>query len=230
MPTVVLSVSELAAMTLHIPWLFIANGGMWRAIGLLRTSDGTVCPWLAPDGRWLPEDLPILFRLYPFTVLPDEDRFRMGVWDDPDCIGEKGTNIFDGEALAPELAPVVKRLSQFTSGVAEIQKIAEALFEAGVLHPSKIGHSGQAKLFSVDETALRELNGQSLEALSATGALGAAHAQLLSLRHISKLTTGAEPSVPTMPGAPDAPEASFLNAVVQDLETDVAFELGLLET
>lgn len=227
-PSVLLSVAELASIALELPWFFVERNGNWHAVALMRNGVGGSCPWLQANGQSGLRVLPFLLRKYPFTLLPDGPRYRLGIWQDPTCIGASGAPLFENGELAENVNLVVRAFSQFLNGVKVAHTLALALSDAGVLKPSSLPWSAGPKLMQVNEDALRELPGSHLESLNKQGALGAAHAQLLSCHHFRRLIQS-DAASPESSGvvAPEENHA-FFDALADDLQAGAEFYPGAL--
>ncbi len=228
MPSVLISASELAALTLELPWFFVPVRDKWRVLVPLRTSREAKCPWLRADGGLRLSTVPFLLRVYPFTVLPEGDSHVLGIWQDPDCVGAQGQSLYQGAALSPVLEPVARGFAQFVTGMEMIHKIGSALQGAGVLKQVSGPYGGGVALFEPDEEALRRAPAQVLASLAQSGALGAAHAQLLSRHNLKKLTALKVPSQPQNTPETRAEDRAFLDALTDDLFSGAELKPGAL--
>lgn len=226
-PSVLLSASDLAAVTLELPWFFIPSQGKWCAVAPLRRAQDNECLWLDADGlvalRWLP----FLLRMYPFTVLPDGDSHVLGLWQDPDCVGKTGKPLFENGNLSPALDPVARAFGRFVAGLEAMHKIGTALSEAGILLPVRATEDG-GNLYNIDEEALRSTPPDTLALLAQNGALGAAHAQLLSRHHIKYRTIRKVASQSQNTPVTREADRAFLDALTDDLLEGAELKPGAL--
>jgi hypothetical protein len=205
MQTVLLSTAELAAVTLSLPWFFIETGrGKWRAAALLSASSGTPCPWLGSDGVLRIQQIPFLLRNYPFTLLPQGERYCLGFWNDKQA--------FAG----------------FLSGVETFDGIGAALNRAKILRPLPEARPSTTRIFQVDEDALRSASDAELGLLTRSGALAAAHAQILSRHHLAALEKPHASALANDNLLKVEPDCDFLGAVADDLQTCIEIAPGVL--
>ncbi len=217
MPSVLVGVSELSSVTLEMPWFFAQARGKWCALAPLNSDAGLKF-----------NHVPFLFRMYPFTLLPDADSFVLGIWQDPNCIGESGHPIYDGAQLHPRLEPVAKAFSRFVNGLDTLHKIGEALHKAGVLQPTPRQASDTVLLFQTDEDALRVLPADTMSELAKPGALGAAYAQLLSRTHLKRKARPKVASQPQNTPVTREEDRAFLDALTEDLLDGAELKPGAL--
>lgn len=216
-PSVLVGVSELSSVTLEMPWFFAQARGKWRALAPL------------PPGAGLKlNHVPVLLRMYPFTLLPDADSFVLGIWQDPGCIGETGHPIYDGAQLHPRLEPVAKAFSRFVKRLDTLHKIGSALHKAGVLQPTPGQAGDTAQLFQTDEDALRALPADILSELAKSGALGAAYAQLLSRNHLKRTASPKVASQLQNTPVTREEDRAFLDALTDDLLAGAELKPGAL--
>ena len=180
------------------------------AIGLVIGSVlALICPgaaWIeefgnlfvGPDGRWLVNTIPAVYRAYPFRLARTPGTEQMSV-----CVDEDGGLIRDagaGEAFfSPEgeistsLKPLVELLKAIENGRASLEQAGRALAQAGLLVPWDIKlRVGERDLevkgaWRVDEGRLRALDDAAFLALRQDGALGIAYAQMLSMNRVEVL-------------------------------------------
>ena len=226
-PSVLLSASELASVSLELPCFFVLSGETWHSIALLRNGPNGKCPWIRPDGLSTLRRLPFLLRKHPFTLLPDGQKFHLGLWQDPNCVGSTGDPIYENGQLAENLRPMAQDFAKFVGGIQVAHTLASQLSDVAVLKPAP--HSwGQHILMQVDEDRLRGLPGDQLEKLNKSGALGVAHAQMLSRHNLQRLmsTEGDSPDVNTMVDPPQT--HAFFDALAEDLQAGAEFNPGAL--
>ncbi|KIC39030.1 hypothetical protein RA27_17900 [Ruegeria sp. ANG-R] len=221
-----LSSSELAAVTLELPWFFVNAGGKWRAVAPLRRDRDGGSLWVHDDGSVALDRLPFLLRMYPFAVLPEGDSHVLGIWQDPDCVGEIGKLLYEDGRLSPTLDPVARGFARFVAGLEVMNRIGTALQVADVLRPVPQQNGGA--LFETDEDALRTAPADVLVSLSQNGALGAAHAQLLSRHHLKKPTRRKVASQPQNTPVTRDTDRAFLDALTDDLLSGEELKPGAL--
>jgi hypothetical protein len=216
-PSVLVGASELSSVTLEMPWYFAQANGKWHALVPLRSDAGLKF-----------NHVPFLLRMYPFTLLPDANSFVLGIWQDPDCIGETGHPIYDGAQLHPRLEPVANAFSRFVKGLDALHKIGAALHRAGVLQPTPQQASDTGQLFQTDEDALRALPADTLSELAKSGVLGAAYAQLLSRTHLKRTARPKVASQPQNTPVTREEDRAFLDALTDDLLEGAELKPGAL--
>ena len=69
--------AELARAALALPCAFLQQSGRYTLVAVLSLIAGRNM-FVGPDGRWLGPYVPAVFRLYPFRVLPTEQRRLRG--------------------------------------------------------------------------------------------------------------------------------------------------------
>ncbi len=215
-------------MTLEMPWFFVQAKRTWRALVPLRRARDGGCLWLHEDGSLAVNRLPFLLRMYPFTVLSERESHVLGIWQDPDCLGNVGLPLFEGGKLSPTLDPVARGFASFVAGLETINKIGAALQAAGVLKPAPRKYGGDGALFEIDEDALRSVPADVLASLSQNGALAAAHAQLLSRHHLKNLTKQKVASQPPNTPVTRNADSDFLDALTDDLLSGAELKPGAL--
>lgn len=225
--TVQLSISELAATSLELPWAFRRQRG-WSAVALLRPVTAKQCPWLSTDGELALDRVPFLLRMYPFCLMPDNSSQVLAYWNDPECICSAGQPFFENGQLSGPLTKVAQAFGRFVSGVQTVHQMGADLHAAGVLRVAGDASSEASELFNVDETALQELSGETLKALMTTGALGSAHAQLLSQHHLTKFNRRTPKVLSAAAPAEPQAECNFLDALADDFMSGEDLRPGVL--
>ncbi len=193
-PVAALELSRLAA---EMPLAFVQNGDQYILSALLSVQPGRNL-FVGPDGRWLVNTIPAVYRAYPFRLARTPGTEQMSV-----CVDEDGGLIRDagaGEAFfSPEgeistsLKPLVELLKAIENGRASLEQAGRALAQAGLLVPWDIKlRVGERDLevkgaWRVDEGRLRALDDAAFLALRQDGALGIAYAQMLSMNRVEVL-------------------------------------------
>jgi len=226
--TVQLSISELAATSLELPWAFRRQRGGWSAVALLRPVKAKQCPWLSTDGELALDRVPFLLRMYPFCLMPDNSSQVLAYWNDPECICSAGQPFFENGQLSGPLTKVAQAFGRYVSGVQTVHQMGADLHAAGVLRVAGDASSEASELFNVDETALQELSGETLKALMTTGALGSAHAQLLSQHHLTKFHRRTPKVLSAAAPAEPQAECNFLDALADDFMSGEDLRPGVL--
>lgn len=226
--TALLTVSDIPSATLGLPWYFTEVEGRWRAVAILRLSQSEPSAFLDPNGMLRVGTLPTLLRMYPFTLMADGDKYALGLWQDPDCVGPTGEPLSEDGKLSPKLEPLLRAFAQYLKGLKPVETLASELSEAGVLRPVSSLMPFKLSYFEVDETKLRALPIERAGVLAKSGALGVAHAQLLSRHHQSKLFKKSAESAGTPDPIVAQTDDPFFEAVADDLVAGSDFDPGLL--
>lgn len=189
---------ELPRLIPTLPLAFIAhpaNDGPQRfELHALFSITAGVNLYVTQDGRWLGGYLPSAFRGYPFRLLPNQNDGRLMLCFDraselmTDTPELDGTPFYtaDGEVSKP-LQDVLNFLNLCEKSRQQTQQAVDLLARHKLIVPWSIrvnNSDGEPQevpgLYRVDESALRELNGDALHALQQGNALTLAYAQLFS--------------------------------------------------
>lgn len=166
------------------------------ALQSLRTEENA---YVHSGGRWLGGYLPAWYRAHPFGLRKDRDSGRTVVCVDeaspaftasPD---ENDVPLFDeaGE-LTPRARDTVAFLQNLDQATRTTRTLVDQLDNAGVIVPWSPARQSEGQpavpgLYHVDETALKQLEPETLGRLAASGALSMAYTQLLSEHRLQGL-------------------------------------------
>lgn len=159
--------------------------------------------FVAPDGRWVGEALPVAFSSYPFQLFPLEndgseevDTKALCIADDSvesELSGDGAAPFFTAEGKLASLASAIFDKLTAHHKYLNITKIAcEKLAQLELIIPwtptipvldQDIKYSG---LYSIDEKRLCELPGETLRELMECNALSLAYLQLISMRNVDR--------------------------------------------
>lgn len=158
--------------------------------------------FVTPDGRWLGNYIPAVYRGYPFYLVNTEaDQQMLCIDEAGDCLVEEEGNPFFDEQSGEVAKPLAERLDflrQLESERRMTEKIVQALQEAKVLTPwnitvkSTAGEEQLGGLLRVDEVALNSLDPIPFLQLRDLGALPLVYCQLLSMQNLQRLGPMAE--------------------------------------
>lgn len=187
---------EVARACMGLPVGFIKQGEQTLLVAVLGLQAQKNL-FVAPDGRWIGDYVPAVYRGYPFALVQAQGSDQQVL-----CIDEDSGLLSptEGEALFGEdgkpskvVSDILNFLSQVNGNRAITQKAVAALDELGLIQPWPItikteqGENTVQGLLRVDEEKLNALPAESLKQLQAGGGLGLAYAQLLSMQHVQKL-------------------------------------------
>lgn len=202
--------AELSHLLTSMPLAFVHKGddAPFQLVAVQSLQSG-LNVYVAPDGRWLGQYIPAIYRSYPFRMMPIEGSERSALCVDPSegCFtlaageGEKRLFEHDGEltedlaSMRTFMAALEKNRRTTLARVAELAKYV--VIVPWALHLSQ-GEKDQSAdpsaqpvrgLHRIDETRLKQLSAEALQALTESGALSLAYAQLFSeqrMTHLSK--------------------------------------------
>lgn len=190
-----IAMDELAAASVAMPLAF-ANPGNPTLIGLLGLRPRQNL-FLTPDGRWLGEYLPAVFRGYPFKLLPAaDDNWALAFDHSSGLIAENNTGeaFFTEEGKStPKVHEILSFLVRLNAALKRSSDAALVLNSNNLLEPWPLKIRDGDKevpvegLLRVNEQKLATLDDASFVALRANGVLALAYAQLLSMANIGTL-------------------------------------------
>jgi hypothetical protein len=199
-----LLIAELAAALPAYPLAFMRVHDTYLLVALLGLySDENL--FVDPAGRWLPVYIPSCFRSYPFVLQDIQAEGKAagvlcfdhasGLYrEQPDPARKEQRFFNDDGTLQPHVQKLVQFLTQTVANRQLTSCAVAALHAAELLKPWALPVANpcperqlQQGLFSIDEAALRKVNGTTLESLRDTSALAIAYAQLFSMRRLESL-------------------------------------------
>ena len=193
-----LAASELAQAVMTMPVAFVKQDGRYVLMAVLSLTPGRNL-FVAPDGRWLGEYVPMVLRGYPFRLLRPE-----GAEESILCVDEhsglvvdagQGEAFFDADgALADTLKQMLDFLGHLERSRAATDLAVAALAEAGVIEPwtLTLKNSGAdtpvTGLHRIAEDRFNALDDEAVLTLRRAGALPIVYMQMLSMQQTTVLT------------------------------------------
>jgi len=188
---------ELPMAALNFPTAFALEEGRYSLVGLFSLFPGHNL-FVGPDGKWLADYLPAVFRCHPFSLARQEDSDHMVLCVDEDSglVGEdKKERFFDpvGE-LDKSVKDILEFLQQLEQNRHGTRVAVAALADAGLVVPWEIkAKAGEQEktvegIFRIDEEKLNKLDDDTFLGLRRVHALPVAYAQLLSMGHLKKFS------------------------------------------
>lgn len=187
---------ELAKACMGLPIAFVQTGNTFAPMAVQGFEPGkNLC--VGPNGQWLGNYIPALYRGYPFALLPDHNGQLALCFDsDSQLVNEvEGEALFDANGQPSQaIQNVLNFLNQIEQDRKLTQRLCQSLAEHKLLQPWPIKvqiEGGMEKsiagLLRIDEAALNQLGHTALQALQRSGALAIAYMQLLSMQHVGTL-------------------------------------------
>jgi hypothetical protein len=184
--------AELSKLAPTTPLAFVEQSGQFELVAILSLTPGKNM-FVGPDGRWLSDYVPALYRAYPFRVesRSGTDEVVLCIDEDSALVVEEGAggeSFFDADGgVSPALSSIVGFLTEVERGHKATRRAVAALAEAGVIQPWPItlktaqGEQAIGGLHRIDEAALNALGDDAFLSLRKLSALPVAYAQLLSM-------------------------------------------------
>ncbi len=180
---------------------WIAEGDSLNPIALMGIkADFNL--YIARDGKWLPQIMPMALQSAPFVSATTENGDQVlcfddqaGVLSDSQDTAEGSQPLFsDNGELAEPVKRIAETLQQQHINRANTQKATDCLRKHNLIVPwnAQVETQSQGKvqlqgLHCLDEAALNQCDATTLKTLQDTGALGMAYCQLISMQHLSYL-------------------------------------------
>lgn len=175
-----------------MPIAFVEHQGHYSAVGLMSPVPGQNL-FIAPNGQWLGNYVPLVLRCYPFKLarIEGSTRFALcidedsGVIVDPDADTERFYD--DDGKLSAAITNVFQVLQQVEQGRTATELALAALADAGVIEPWPLAvQKGQRQvpvknLYRINKGALTALDDDTFLKLRKASALPPAYAQLMSM-------------------------------------------------
>ena len=155
--------------------------------------------YVAPDGQWLSEYIPVALQAYPFQLAQQDstDEFILCIDEASGLVVESeehGNAFFDNQDQPTQkIKDILNFLLGVKAGRVVTQKAVDALADAGLITAWEINlKQGEQVvpvkgLFRIDEAALNKLDDENFLALRKAGGLAVAYAQLISTNRIELL-------------------------------------------
>ena len=187
-------VAEVFRAALAMPLAFIQKGQNYLLVGLLSLSSGKNF-LVAPNGKWVGDHIPLVFRSYPFRLARADGRDEMilCVDEDSNLLNKKksgGEPFFDDSG---KMSNQLQEVANFLNLMEKSRKVADVavgeLAKAGLIKPwtLKIGDEKIEGLHRIDQEMLQQVEDGIFLNLRKTGALIVAYGQLLSMGNIRLL-------------------------------------------
>lgn len=184
---------EMAKACTQLPIAFVQIGESYAPMAIQGFEPGKNLR-VAPNGKWLGNYIPAIYRTYPFALLPDQNGKLALCFDEDSQLVNKadGEALFDAEGQPTQ---TTKNILSFLNHVEQNRKLTQLLCQSLADHnllqawPIKVQtEDGKEKtiqgLLRIDEEALNQLGSSALQALQRSGALAIAYMQLLSMQHL----------------------------------------------
>lgn len=200
--TTPLLMAELPQAINIYPLAFVQDDDKYQLVAL-HSLRPNLNLFVNPQGKWLAPYVPAWYRSYPMRLLQDEtnNNYLLCVDEASPLFQEKvaeGGQAFFGADKKPseEAQQVINFLQQCQQNRLITERQVQRLADAGLIRPWEIklkNEDGNTQsidgLFHIDESALQQLPGATLEELAKTGALALAYAQLFASARIKDLET-----------------------------------------
>lgn len=190
-----LVLQELPKAVMALPIGFIAQQDQFLLVAIQGLQAGSNL-YVAPDGRWLAGYIPAPYRSHPFRLARTESGQQvLCIHSDSGLVSaSEGQPFFDDQGqLAPATAQVLQFFQQLEGNRQHTSAACTLLQQHGLIQPWPVrlqtdaGAQELGGLLRIDEAALNQLSGATLEALQRSGALQLAYCQLLSMQHLASL-------------------------------------------
>lgn len=169
----------------------------------LQSLQADVNVYVHTNGRWIGGYRPAWYRAYPFKLLTDTQTKRQVLCVDKTSpafeqqASEQAVKLFDEQGEPSQhMKNTLVFLEKLQQGTQITQALVNQLSNAGVIAPwplkTKKPDSDETHeingLYHINETALKELNPETLAKLARSGALSLAYSQLLSEHRLQGLS------------------------------------------
>lgn len=190
-----LVIQEIAKACVVLPLGFMAADEGFLPVAVQGLAPGTNL-WVGPDGRWLGDYVPAVYRAYPFKLANTNDNQQvLCIVEDSGLLSDTDGELFFDEAGEPAqpVKDVLNFLTQVAANHQATQLACAALQKHNLIKPWPIklntddGTQNVEGLHTIDEAALNQLPAEALLELRDSSALIMAYAQVLSTQHLQKL-------------------------------------------
>lgn len=189
------TLQELTQASKTLPLCFTPSGEGYSLAVLQSLLPGqNLC--VAPNGQWLTEYTPAVYRAYPFGLgqTETEDHFLCADMDSGliDVDGE-GEPMFDDSGPTEAIRSVMNFLLALHKDRAATTRVVAMLARHGLIKPwaltikTEEGERLVEGVFTLDEAALNALAPDALAEVRDAGGLAVAYCQLLSTRNLATL-------------------------------------------
>lgn len=186
-------------MTAHLPLAFAQLGDEWQLVALTSLLPG-VNHLVGPQGQWLGEYIPAIFRSYPFTLSragsKDSDGYLLCALAEGEHIvdAERGVPFFDESGQACEQTRRIGNfLVEIEASRLQTTRAVRALIEAKLLVAWNLQseHNGEVRdvsgFFKIDEVGFSKITQETFLKLQNAGALPLAYAQIYAREQFGRL-------------------------------------------
>lgn len=188
-----LFISDLAAAVQALPIAFVKHEGSYALVVVMGLRPGENL-LVSPQGEWLSEYMPSIYRSSPFELLPIQDDYALGI--DESCIRNKGEGqpFFNENGVITEsMRDVLNRTQNINETRQLTQHVCSVLAKYDLIKPWALTlNDGGSKqtidgLYLIDEQALNNLPDETFVELRKANSLSLIYAQLFSMKKISYL-------------------------------------------
>lgn len=191
-----LVVQEVPNAIMSFPIAFLLSAQGYVPVALMGVSSGKNL-FVAPDGAWLADYIPAVYRSYPFRLMSSSEDEYVLCFDESSGLLQKG---LDGERFFQDSGEPSARVSETLDLLTRIERdrkttsvACEMLAKYELIEPWPLSvqdgddNLAVGGLYRISEPALYKLNPEVLCEVRNSAALMLAYAQLFSVQHIHKL-------------------------------------------
>lgn len=195
-----LLLSDLAIAVQALPIAFVKHEQGFVLVALMgfRSNENLL---VSPQGEWLSEYMPAIYRSSPFELLPVQDHHVLGI--DEACIidgnSNEGEPFFNGNGeITQGISEAFEKVQRINSTRQITQHICVVLMQHNLIEPWPISFDeGDNKqeisgLHRINEEAINALTDEAFLELRHANALPLVYAQLYSMRNLNFLARLAE--------------------------------------
>lgn len=193
-------VGELTSLVPSMPLGFVKAGDAFQLIAITSLQPG-VNLFVAPDGNWIGDYIPVTVRTYPFQLVKTRDRDDKILCIDTDsgllADAGQGEVFFDADGPGQAIKDILNLLSETEKSRVLTQQVVDVLQAAELIEPWSLNlQQGELMLpveglYRICEAALNTLPDEAFLSLRKAGALPLVYAQLLSMHQLGKLSKAA---------------------------------------
>ena len=232
---VVLRELRKVAMCLPFGFTFAKGQPTLTALLGLQTNQNLV---INPEGTWLVDYIPAVFRAYPFSLRPHSENGKLILCVDgaSSRFSEtQGEFLFDQEGKNTVfLNKILMLLNHIAENNKETLRVCALLDRLSLIVPWTISHligTADAKremivqgFHRIDETAFNALSSEQFEELRSEGCLPLIYSHLLSFEHLPKMWKRFEARLKDEAAIKSAPDELATAAVMINDQTTLSFE------
>lgn len=191
-----LVVDEFIYAAVNFPIVFVKDPttGEFRSVGLVGLEQGENLIFNRHGS--LSTYIPASVYRYPFSAVINEEAGNLSLCVDMDSklVGEQGERLFHPSGEPTEFTiKKINDLSKLMKQEAKTYQFIDFLFKKGLIEPVEIklnfegGNSALGGLYRVNQTALNNLDDETIVFIQRNNYFGFIHAHLLSFGHIQRL-------------------------------------------